>query len=453
VTPRKARLVLRAAVGEAEGAWVHAAMTHDLAGLERALRQNGAPPPAPAGADFESLVIAMTKDQQERLDAGLQLAERAVGPGLPRWIYLECMAQEYLGDFGGALPEPGPGTEAARPRAGPELLGPELLGPVDAAALTAQVERRLAALEEAGRLARGPAEGVEEVPTDVIQLHRRALRLRDAHLHGQMALGTVLYEVLEKQAWKPLGFKTLAAYCRDRLGLRERTVRHRVWMERAMRRLPPIREALEQGKINWTKARHIAQHATVLDVGHRIALAARTSALQVQDDSTEERQRQNRAQGIERLWGPEDAMPVVRDAILCARVLAGLENERISDGEAQARVADHFVRVCEAHAPPKMDARRAEVFRRQKGRCAVPGCSNPIHHLHHLTYRSRGGSNDTDNLIGLCWWHHLVGVHRGHLTVYGKGGGVLTWDFGAIDADGRARIWITEGGRDVRLTE
>ena len=190
----------------------------------------------------------------------------------------------------------------------------------------------------------------------------------------------------------------------------------------------------------------------------RIAEAAKTSTLQVQDDSHEEQQRQNRARGVERLWGPADAMPIVRDAIFCARVVASLANERISDGEAQARVADHFVEVCDAHATPKPDRKDGrEVIRRQKGRCAVPGCSNPIHHLHHVTFRSRGGSNDLDNLIGLCWFHHLIGVHKGYLTVRGRAGGVLQWRLGAIggaiDDEGRTETWITEGGRDVRLRE
>jgi len=57
------------------------------------------------------------------------------------------------------------------------------------------------------------------VPTDVLQLHRRAVWLRDAHLHHEMSLGVVLFEIVETRAWKLLGFETLAAYCRDRLDM------------------------------------------------------------------------------------------------------------------------------------------------------------------------------------------------------------------------------------------
>jgi hypothetical protein len=45
--------------------------------------------------------------------------------------------------------------------------------------------------------------------------------------------------------------------------------------------------------------------------------------------------------------------------------------------------------------------------------CRFPGCGQrafvDAHHIHH---RARGGSNELDNLIELCWFHHRL-VHEG----------------------------------------
>jgi hypothetical protein len=46
---------------------------------------------------------------------------------------------------------------------------------------------------------------------------------------------------------------------------------------------------------------------------------------------------------------------------------------------------------------------RRQVFRRDGGRCVVPGCRNATYvDLHHLELRSEGGGNDPDNLVVLC---------------------------------------------------
>ena len=63
---------------------------------------------------------------------------------------------------------------------------------------------------------------------------------------------------------------------------------------------------------------------------------------------------------------------------------------------------------------------RREVFRRDRGRCIVPGCRNATYvDLHHLDLRSEGGSNDPDNLVVLCGAHHGA-LHRGRLRIDGK---------------------------------
>ncbi|MHC4547874.1 MAG: HNH endonuclease, partial [Planctomycetota bacterium] len=92
---------------------------------------------------------------------------------------------------------------------------------------------------------------------------------------------------------------------------------------------------------------------------------------------------------------------------------------------------------------------RRQVLMRHGGLCAVPGCSRPAEHVHHVTFRSRGGSHDPANEVAVCAVHHLRGIHRGYLTVAGRAGERLVWRLGTSEAV-PLEEWVTEGDDDVR---
>jgi len=54
----------------------------------------------------------------------------------------------------------------------------------------------------------------------------------------------------------------------------------------------------------------------------------------------------------------------------------------------------------------ELDAMRPLIHQRSEGRCEYPTCDHWAHHVHHITLRSAGGTNDLSNLLHLCWWHH-----------------------------------------------
>ena len=54
------------------------------------------------------------------------------------------------------------------------------------------------------------------------------------------------------------------------------------------------------------------------------------------------------------------------------------------------------------------------VGHQQEGRCIL--CNNPIEHYHHITPRSKGGSNRPENLVGLCKCCHDK-VHKGEASL------------------------------------
>jgi 5-methylcytosine-specific restriction endonuclease McrA len=74
----------------------------------------------------------------------------------------------------------------------------------------------------------------------------------------------------------------------------------------------------------------------------------------------------------------------------------------------------------------KVDARdardaRAEVRRRDHGRCRIPNCHERAMHLHHIVYRSKSKRLrwDPRNLVSLCVDHHRL-EHAGEITISGN---------------------------------
>ena len=150
------------------------------------------------------------------------------------------------------------------------------------------------------------------------------------------------------------------------------------------------------------------------------------------------------ADGIHRVWGPEDVVRTIAIAIASAKSVAesaGLGE--IDSGDALALIAGHFIRVWEAHKKRRPSPRRREVLMRHHGLCAVPGCSLPAEHAHHMEFRSQGGSDEASNLVGLCAAHHLQGVHQGNLRVSGRADERLVWEFG------NGERWVTVGSDSV----
>ena len=56
---------------------------------------------------------------------------------------------------------------------------------------------------------------------------------------------------------------------------------------------------------------------------------------------------------------------------------------------------------------------RKAITIRDGGRCRFPGCHHAIREIHHIIYWQHGGSTTTDNLVGLCSYHHHTIHDRG----------------------------------------
>ena len=73
------------------------------------------------------------------------------------------------------------------------------------------------------------------------------------------------------------------------------------------------------------------------------------------------------------------------------------------------------------------DVAYADVYRRDRWRCSSPVCTRKNVTPHHVTFRSRGGSDMPGNITTLCEVCHLELVHGGRLTVTGRAPDGLRW--------------------------
>ena len=60
-------------------------------------------------------------------------------------------------------------------------------------------------------------------------------------------------------------------------------------------------------------------------------------------------------------------------------------------------------------------AEYAQLYARDRYRCRSPVCGRRDVTPHHLRFRSQGGDDSLENLVSLCVWCHLEGIHGGRL--------------------------------------
>jgi hypothetical protein len=77
--------------------------------------------------------------------------------------------------------------------------------------------------------------------------------------------------------------------------------------------------------------------------------------------------------------------------------------------------------------------------------CQAPGCTRRRDlQVHHITFRSRGGSDCADNRITLCFVHHQILLHEtGALAVRGRAPDGLNWTLGRATLKGER--YVTRG--------
>ncbi len=401
VTPRKAEVVLGVALGPDEAEWVERARRCTV----RELAVEAGAPEGPEA--WERVVASASPETVARVEEAMELAGRLLGPTSQRWERLEVMCQEFLGAHRG------PGwDEPAAFNAAEDTLKEAL----------ERETRRWASLEE-----------VEPVPAPEVDDERapRAIDARLRELAGMRRrwddlVGQLAHVVREQGLWSDLGFASFDHYCTERLGLAARTVEQRAWLERRLRRMPRLREAMHAGRLSYEKARIVAGVADEDSLEGWLRHAEKATCIALHRDVSNHEVRQTCARGQVAVRAPRHVAFLLQEAFWAARRAVGME---LTADQCLYWIADHFLGTWEDSPEVQVPPARW-VIERDLGFCQVPGCSRGAEHVHHVVFRSRGGGDEPENLVSLCVAHHLHGVHRGWVRVSGRAPDQLIWELG-----------------------
>jgi hypothetical protein len=404
-----AELVLPVAVGDAEARWVERAAESTVRDLQAAVRR------ARAGAEPDDEWLRLRTHlpplEREVLDLGLEVAGHVV-PGSSPLDRLEAMTQEFLAEFSADGDD-----DDARP------LGPGFrrIGPGDG-------PRRAALEEETERWAMLPAIPAVAMPEVRFDATATAQEV-DAGLRKLAGLragwddlvGWCAHVVRRSGMPALLGFATFRHYCEERLGLPARTVEQREQLEKRLWESPALREARRQ-KLSYEKLRVLSglkEHEIDAWTSRAHALTCIELRRQVKGD----RERQMRAARKLAVPMPRRLAVLLAAAVRTVRERAG---RALPVGKCLSVIAWHFVETWMGAVQPAR-SRSQKVRDRDLGQCQVPGCSHRAVHSHHIVLRSQGGSDDPENLVALCAFHHLRCIHGGYLRVVGTAPDRLRW--------------------------
>jgi hypothetical protein len=310
------------------------------------------------------------------------------------------------------------------------------------------------------------ARDVEDVDAFTLDARLRAALDGMHRIHWQT--GRLLRFFFDLHLYQLMGFTTSARYAQERLGISIRKAQGLIAVERVTWRAPHLMEAYANGVISWLRALTIAP---VLSETHERAWLARANEVTVRR-LADEVDWALTAQDLRPLCEPVAPPPAGRLEIpVDTQMGARPEREGIDAAitfRGPASVIALFRDVVVAFTPPVelawrgleklLEHVRAEweaqprhhdpVFARDGWRCTVPVCSGRKNlHDHHLIFRSRGGDNARDNRTAVCAWHHLRGVHRGHLRAWGEAPEAIHWELGV--RQGAPPLLRLEGDRYV----
>jgi hypothetical protein len=468
----KVRLLARVAGGADEEGWIARARELPIRRLDQEVRARGPLGGAHHDGPGEALTrvtVRCSPAVRARWMQAHEMAERVAGERLRpgealEWITAEVCSElplaEPLDDAAGTDEEPEALRDAARADA------ERAFSDEGAAAVVAATERAPAAPPPAA-IASLTADLAD---ADAFELDRRLRRAVALEQRLDAAIAPLLRVVTAPEyEWSRL-WQPLAVLAAEQLGMSASKARALLRIERAGDACPELRAAFRSGRLSWAKAQCLVP-LLLLDVqgpapwrSRWVRWAERVTVRRLEADVARALLlRAAHGPAWERcLLDPERAQHPIPTAEqqMCAPEIDLDATERLT-WRVSRDVAGLFVAVREAiRAHLRGDQRRmptdGEVFdallaralaawsRRAPGaprpdpvierdgyRCTVPGCSSRRHlHDHHILFRSAGGSDDPENRITLCAFHHQRCLHAGRMRVRGRAPAGLLFELG-----------------------
>jgi hypothetical protein len=477
----KTRLVARVATPENEAKWLRSARTLTADALEKQVRavDRGALE-SEAGLEADPLdedgrptgsetfwIRRCSASTSSRWFRTRQAANRVAGHSCPPAVALEMVVAEVLSfvpveepaaeplaqgappamelgesrpPAGSAAPAspsgPTPAPQHTRPapqhtRPAPRQTGP---APQQGGELPSTLAPCLEGLAEAG----------------AFELDRRLRGLVALEQGLDFRIGQLLASVAAGRRYRRLGHPSLSSFARERLGMSPSRARALLRLARAAHLCPELRSGYRSGRLSWVKAQTLlpllTQRACQPYQSRWLALAERATVRRLEDDvayavaqgHVDPAKCQIRAKptgsqtppapgatplpGAGRLFivAPRSVTRLAQAALCSVRRRIERHLGRpVTPAEGFEAMLDYAL---ESWGHPQRRPRPAHrVFERDGWRCAVPACSSYRNlHAHHIVPRSRGGGDSPANLVTLCAFHHLRGVHARLLSITGR---------------------------------
>jgi HNH endonuclease/RuvA, C-terminal domain len=326
-----------------------------------------------------------------------------------------------------------------------------------------------------------PAQGPEANPDwHTVDRALRAIAQRRAALDADEAAWLRQAEAL--QIWRPLGMVSAIDYLERVLGYAPRTAQDRLRVARALGSLPQLTAALTRGELGFSAVRELTRVATPATEASWTAAALGKNLRQIEElvadhrpgDRPDDPADPEAHTHVVRFELSAETFALLRQArtilddehgehlpddgfvaALCGTVLDGASTaeptgrakfqiavtvcERCQQGWQEGAGAKLAIRpaaveraLCDAQHLGSLDGDAPErahqdippsvarfVWRRDGGRCRLPGCRSARGlELHHLVHRADGGSHDASNLVLACSACHQA-HHAGALTISG----------------------------------
>jgi hypothetical protein len=239
-----------------------------------------------------------------------------------------------------------------------------------------------------------------------------------------------LAEIDERGLHRERGFSSIGDYALELIGIKPRKAHYLVFIASRLQKLPQIREAFDSGELSWTKAREIASTATAETEGEWLDKARRLSNRDLERAVRRHAGQDSGGFATVTISMPVEVLEMWNDSYELAERLSGtaLEKWQVLEPALAEFLGTHLPADASGGEVEVEDERalpvsvRNEVLNRDGWQCAFPGCTlRKMLDVHHIVFRSRGGSDDADNLICLCRTHHGL-VHRGICSVTGSVG-------------------------------
>jgi hypothetical protein len=300
-----------------------------------------------------------------------------------------------------------------------------------------------------------------ELPEDARGLDAEAVGLARELARRDLALGELTREMQELCGHQELGYASDRQYWEERLGLCVTSVKERQTLVHRVSRFPALWHAIEDGEVGLAAGKLLA---CIVTQETEQAWVGRARCRTFKHLREEVRAAEVRARLDGGVPGPpgEGTIPAMDDdptavrsekmGRVAVRMWMSADLKALFFAVERAwRVAGRpygdFLRfLCVAFWKAwehtfETDVAYAHIYSRDEWQCASPTCTRRDVTPHHLKFRSQDGGEEEENVVTLCSWCHLQGIHTwGSIKARGPATEML-WRTPVLEVHGREVVW------------